>query len=126
VQAFNGALLGSLAAVFDRVGHSAEWWAWVLPHAIPEVAAVCVCAAAGLQIGWTVVSPGPHSRRDALAQVGGGATALLGFAVVLLAYAAVIEAFFRQSAAPTEVRFALASFNLVLLSAYLMFAGRQR
>ena len=124
IQTFNGALLGSLAAVFDRAGTNLEWWAWVLPHAVPEVAALCVCAAAGLRLGFTLIHPGPHPRRDALAEVGTGAAALLGFAVLLLAYAAVIEAFFRQSGASVGARLALAVFNALLLAAYLGFAGR--
>ena len=124
VQTFNGALIGSFAAVFDRGGFDAHWWAWLLPHGVPEILALCVASAAGMQIGLAVIAPGPHLRRDALARAGREAIVLVGFAVVLLAYAAVIEAYFRASTASLAMRYGLAALNAVALASYLAIAGR--
>ena len=122
----NGALLGSFAALFHQGVHSAEFWAWVLPHAIPEIAAVCVAAAAGLRLGLALIDPGSRSRRAAVARAGRGSAILIGFAVFLLFYAAFVEAFIRQSALPMTFRYGLALLNFVSLAAYLAFAGLQR
>jgi uncharacterized membrane protein SpoIIM required for sporulation len=124
-QTLNGAVLGSLAAVFARGGQSLEFAAWVLPHGGPEVFALCVAAGAGLRVGAAVLAPGARPRGEAVAEAGRAGAVLVGFATALLLYAASIEAFFRQSAVPDPVRWLLAVANLAALAAYLMGVGRE-
>lgn len=124
IQILNGAVLGSMAALFDRRGFNVEFWAWVLPHAIPEVLALCVCAAAGILIGRALIDPRGRPRREALVAAGRVAAVLIGFALFLLLYAATIEGYFRQFAIGLGPRFALAALNATLLALYLRYAGR--
>lgn len=123
IQILNGAVLGSMAALFDRRGVNLDFWAWVLPHGIPEVLALCVAAAGGILVGRALIDPRGRPRREALAEAGAIAAKLIGFALLLLLYAALIEGYFRQFAIGVAPRFALAAFNALALSAYLYYAG---
>jgi uncharacterized membrane protein SpoIIM required for sporulation len=124
VTLMNGALLGSMAALYDRQGVDLDFWAWVLPHGVPEVLALCVAAAGGLMLGRAVIAPGDRPRREVLVREGRRAAVLLGFALLLLGYAGVIEGYFRQFPFGNSPRLLLAAFNFVVLTAYLSVAGR--
>lgn len=124
VTLMNGALLGSMAALYDRHGVDASFWAWVLPHGIPEVLALSIAAAGGLLLGRAVIAPGERPRREVLVRAGRKASVLLGLAILLLFYAGVIEGYFRQFQMGNAPRYLLAAFNLVMLTAYLAWAGR--
>lgn len=125
IQTFNGAVLGAMAGLYDRGGVDLAWWAWVLPHGIPEVLALCICAAAGLLIGRAVVDPQGRPRAQALVLAGRTAAVLITFAALLLIYAGIIEGYFRQFAVGNGPRFALAALNGLALALYLGFAGRR-
>ncbi len=124
IQILNGGVLGSMAALFDQDGLNLAFWAWILPHGIPEVLALCVSAAGGLLLGRALIDPQGRPRREALVRAGAVAAKLIGFAFVLLLYAAVIEGYFRQFDIGVGPRFLLAAFNAGLLSLYLAYAGR--
>ena len=66
----------------------------------------------------------PESRRVLSVLLSLAAAVLLGLVLVLIGYAAIIEAFFRQSSASTTLRLGVAGMNAVALTAYLTFAGR--
>ena len=78
---FNGLELGAMAALYQTRGMGAEFWAWVLPHGVTELSAVCLCGAAGMALGAALVFPGRHTRLRNLA--------LQGREVALLALGAV-------------------------------------
>lgn len=121
---FNGAVLGSMAGLYDRTGLDLDFWAWVLPHGVPEILALVICSAAGLSLGFALLDPKGRPRREALVEAGRGAMVLVGLALLLFLYAAVIEGWFRQLPLGRGPRFILAAVNFVLLSAYLGLAGR--
>ncbi|MFI6350448.1 stage II sporulation protein M [Streptomyces sp. NPDC050560] len=76
----------------------------LLPHGLLELTAVFVAAGTGLRLGWTVIDPGPRTRRGALAEEGRAAIGMaLGLALVLLVSGAV-EAFVTPSGLPTWAR----------------------
>lgn len=124
IQILNGAVLGSMAALFDKNGVNLDFWAWVLPHGIPEVLALCIAAAAGLLIGRALIDPGGRPRREALVAAGRSAAKLIGMAMILLFYAALIEGYFRQFSLGIAPRFLLAALNFSALGLYLAYAGR--
>ena len=66
-----------------------------------------MAAGTGLRLGWTVIDPGPLSRRAALAQQGRAAIGLaIGLAMVLFV-SGVIEGFVSPSGLPTWARIAI-------------------
>ncbi|GAA3395017.1 stage II sporulation protein M [Streptomyces roseoviridis] len=76
----------------------------VLPHGLLELTAVFVAAGTGLRLGWTVVDPGPTTRRAALAQQGRAAIGMaVGLALVLFV-SGLIEGFVTPSGLPTWAR----------------------
>ncbi|WP_267246611.1 stage II sporulation protein M [Streptomyces sp. PR69] len=79
----------------------------ILPHGLLELTAVFVAAGTGLRLGWTVIDPGPRTRRAALAQRGRAAIGMaIGLALVLFV-SGVIEAFVTPSGLPTWARIAI-------------------
>ncbi len=125
LQLYNGIVLGSFAWIFLRDPWPWPFLAWILPHGIPELTAITLCAAGGLVLGDAVAAPGRAGRRAALRAATDPALALVGLAVPLLALAALMESFVRESALDTTSRLGIAAAELVLLLAGL-FALRRR
>ncbi len=79
----------------------------ILPHGLLELTAVFVAAGTGLRLGWTVIDPGPRTRRVALAEQGRAALGMaIGLAVVLF-ISGLIEGFVTPSGLPTWARIAI-------------------
>ena len=105
----NGGLLGVFVAIHHQAGIDAEMWAWLLPHGITELGAICLCGGIGLMLGQAVVRPGRHSRKRALLEAGREAVQIsVGVAGMLLA-AALIESYVRQSNWETSHRLIFAA-----------------
>jgi len=121
----NGLILGAMAALYSTRGLEAEFWAWVLPHGVTELLAVCVCGAAGLVLGMAVVFPGEFGRMQNLGRRGREAALLVLGAVVLFFFAALIEGFFRQLVQSVPIRWAVAASSALLWALYFGLAGRR-
>lgn len=120
----NGLSLGAMAGLYGSRGLGLEFWAWVLPHGVTEMLALCLSGAAGLILGLALVFPGRHSRLVNLAMRGREAAVLALGAVAMLAVAGLIEGIFRQLVQDVAARSLVAGASLVLWVAYFGFAGR--
>ncbi|RKH56842.1 stage II sporulation protein M [Corallococcus aberystwythensis] len=87
----NGLFLGALAQVYAAKGMAGWFWAWILPHGIPEISAICIAGAAGLVIARGMVAPGGLSRGQALRKEAVTAVKLLFGTLVLFVLAGFIE-----------------------------------
>ena len=121
---YNGLLLGAMTAVFHALGLGGEFMAWVLPHGVTELLAICLCGAAGLAFGSSIVFPGEYSRIENVARRGRRIGLIVLGAVVMLFLAALIEGFFRQLVHDQTVRWTVVGITTVLWIAYFGFAGR--
>ena len=119
LQLYNGILLGAFATIFLRDPWPLPFFGWILPHAIPELTAITLCAAGGLLLGEAVAVPGRRGRRHALREAINPALVLVAAAVPLLALAALVESFVRESALGTAPRLAIAGCMLLALLAAL-------
>ena len=63
---YNGITLGAFAWIFSRDAAWPIFWAWLLPHAIPELLAITLCSTAGLLIANAVLAPGRRGIAAAL------------------------------------------------------------
>ncbi|MER7815725.1 stage II sporulation protein M [Streptomyces sp. NPDC096153] len=100
----NMANLGIGIGLMSSAGRLDTFLGLVLPHGLLELTAVFVAAGTGLRLGWTVIDPGPKTRRAALAQQGRAAIGMaIGLALVLFV-SGVIEGFVTPSGLPTWAR----------------------
>ncbi|MER6415227.1 stage II sporulation protein M [Streptomyces humidus] len=96
--------LGIGGGLMSSAGRLDTFLGLVLPHGLLELTAVFVAAGTGLRLGWTVIDPGPRTRRDALAEEGRAAVGMaIGLALVLFVSGA-IEGFVTPSGLPTWAR----------------------
>jgi len=121
----NGLTLGAMSAVYHGHGLSFEFWAWILPHGVPELLAIALCGAAGLLQGHAMLLPGRLSRAESLRRIGGPAATIVLGSVLMLAIAALIEGFFRQVVHDVAIRWTVATAMLVSVGAWLGFGGRR-
>jgi uncharacterized membrane protein SpoIIM required for sporulation len=122
--AVNGLTLGAFSALYAGRGLAVEFWAWVLPHGVPELAAVVLCGAGGLVLAEALVFPGRHSRRTNLGLRGRDAAVLFVGAGLLLLVAALVEGVFRQTVHDVHARYAVALAGLAGGAAYASLVGR--
>jgi uncharacterized membrane protein SpoIIM required for sporulation len=118
LQLYNGLVIGAFSAVFLR-DPPVPFLAWILPHAVPELTAITLCASAGLLLGLAVAAPGRGGRAAALREALDPALLLFGASLPLFALAALVESFVRESALGTAPRLAVAAGFLALLAAAL-------
>jgi uncharacterized membrane protein SpoIIM required for sporulation len=99
--------LGVGIGLMSSAGRLDTFLGLVLPHGLLELTAVFVAAGTGLRLGWTVIDPGPRSRRTALAEEGRAALGMaMGLALILFVSGA-IEGFVTPSGLPTWARISI-------------------
>lgn len=121
----NGLMLGAFIALFVSKDLSVPFFAWLLPHAVPEIGSIILCAGAGLMLGHRLLNPGLKSRKDAMRQAAGDASVTAMGCVPLLLLAGLIEGIFRQSDAGTGLRYALFAVMLLGLGSWIAFTRRK-
>ncbi|MFD8985990.1 stage II sporulation protein M [Streptomyces sp. NPDC059564] len=103
----NMANLGVGIGLMTSAGRLDVFLGLILPHGLLELTAVFVAAGTGLRLGWTVIDPGPRTRRTALAEQGRAALGMaIGLAAVLFV-SGLIEGFVTPSSLPTWARIAI-------------------
>ncbi|AKF07766.1 stage II sporulation protein M [Sandaracinus amylolyticus] len=125
----NGIPLGALAVQYHLAGHGLFFWAWILPHGIPELTQIVVAGAAGLVIARGVVLPGRRTRGDALRSEARRAARLVIGGMPILVLAGVIEGTISQMhepAMPYAAKLVFAAVVGIALFAWLLRAGRDR
>ncbi len=123
----NGLMLGSLAFVYQSKGHATWFWAWILPHGVPEITAICLAGAAGLVLGAALLAPGRLSRAEALRERGRIAVRLCLGTLPMFVFAGLIEGTLSQihePQIPSAVKLIFAAVVAVLLAGWLALAGR--
>ncbi|MFJ1600985.1 stage II sporulation protein M [Streptomyces sp. NPDC088261] len=115
--------LGVGIGLMSSAGRLDTFLGLILPHGLLELTAVFIAAGTGLRLGWTVIDPGPQSRRTALAQQGRAALGMaVGLALVLFV-SGVIEGFVTPSGLPTWVRIAIGIVAELAFLAYVYVLG---
>ncbi|EYF06934.1 stage II sporulation protein M [Chondromyces apiculatus] len=122
----NGLTLGAMLAIHVQKGLGLDFVAWVLPHGVTELFAVCLCGAAGLSVGQALIFPGRLRRLDSLARRGREAGAVVVGAVLLFFIAALLEGYFRQIVHHIPARLAVALVTALLWIGYFLRFGKQR
>ncbi|GAA2059386.1 stage II sporulation protein M [Streptomyces albiaxialis] len=117
--------LGIGIGLMDSAGRLDTFLGLLLPHGLLELTAVFVAAGTGLRLGWTVIDPGPRTRREALAEEGRSALGMaIGLAAVLFV-SGVIEGFVTPSGLPTWARILIGVVAELAFLAYVYVVGRR-
>ena len=115
----NGAMIGALTALVQPTGHLSSLWAGLLPHGVCELSATFICGGAGLCLGWALISPGRHSRKEALLANGRDACKLMVGTVPLWITAGILEGNVSHSTLPHWAKFGLAGIQAAALLVYI-------
>jgi uncharacterized membrane protein SpoIIM required for sporulation len=121
----NAANLGVIAGFMFDAGKADIFLGLLTPHGLIELTAVFLAGAAGMRLGWSVVSPGNRPRGQVLAEQGRAVVAVaIGLAGVLLV-AGLIEALVTPSPLPTVVRIGIGVAAEIAFLAYIFHFGRK-
>ena len=124
VLAYNGLMLGALAAGISRTDAAIYFWSFVAPHGVIELPSIIISAAAGLLLGLAVIAPGDHTRVDALRLAGRQAAVMMLGVVVFLAVAGVVEGLFSPAPVLPSMKLAAALALALGFWWYVLVAGR--
>ena len=122
----NGVSLGGVFGLYQSKGIATLLLAFVAPHGVLELSAVCIAGGAGFLLAAALLLPGRRTRKRALVENGQRAIRLVAAATVLLLVAGTLEGFVSPIPSwPLQAKFAVSGATLVLLVLYLG-AGRRR
>lgn len=108
----NMAVLGAMLWLFSTQDLTVEFAAWLSVHGTTELFAILLAGAAGLHIGRNMAFPGNRSILRAASESGLRSAQVMAGVVLMLVFAALLEAFPRQLVGSTEIRFAIGGFFL--------------
>jgi uncharacterized membrane protein SpoIIM required for sporulation len=121
----NTATLGAMLWLYHGQGLLIDFAGWLAVHGTTELFAILLAGAAGLHIGRAMAFPGERSVIEAAAEAGRrGATVMTGV-VLMLVFAALLEAFPRQLVNDTAGRFTIGGFMLAFWLTYFYAFGRK-
>lgn len=121
----NAANLGVSGGLMFHHGKGDIFLGLLTPHGLLELTAVFLAAAAGMRLGWMVISPGNRPRGQVLAEQGRAVVAVAVGLVVVLLVSGLIEALVTPSPFPTSVRIAIGVLAEVAFLAYIVHFGRK-
>lgn len=124
---YNGIYIGAATGHISQVGYTDTFFPFVVGHGSFELTAIALSGAAGLKMGWALISPGYFSRLYALKLAAKDAIIIIYGSTVMLFIAAFIEAFWSSSSTvPISVKYIVGGFFWFLVAYYLIMAGRRR
>ena len=115
----NGAMMGALVAIVDKVHKQGSLWPGIVPHGVAELTAIFICGAAGFRLGLALLFPGRYARMEAMRLAGIDSVRLTLGTIPLFIFAGVIEGMFSHLSISAGVRYAFALLNGILWYLYL-------
>ena len=122
---FNGVAIGGAVGLFESMDVAHLIWAFVAPHGVLELFAICVAGGGAFHLASAILLPGTRTRREALAVRGRRAIRLIAAATMLLVVAGAIEGFISPRVWPLPWKLAVSAVTAVLLLLFLSL-GRRR
>lgn len=122
---FNGLIIGAVSGHLSDIGYGQTFWSFVIGHGAFELSAIALAGAAGLQLGWSLIAPGPLARSESLRLAARKSMQMLCGVMILLLIAAFIEAYWSSTTTITPwIKYLVGGALWLLVAAYLIFAGR--
>ncbi len=124
---FNSLYFGAIAGHLVNVGYSETFFTFVIGHGSFELTAIAISGAAGLKIGFALLSPGNVSRVQALKNAAGIAIRLIYGVIAMLLIAAFIEAFWSSNNIfYAWQKYFVGSLLWFIVIVYLAFSGKKQ
>ncbi|BBZ11649.1 stage II sporulation protein M [Mycobacterium branderi] len=121
----NAANLGVAAGLMFAAGKANILLGLLIPHGLLELTAVFLAAAAGMRLGWLVISPGNRPRGQVLAEQGRAIVTIAVGLVAVLFVSGVLEAVVTPSPLPTFLRVGIGIAVEATFLAYIVYFGRR-
>jgi uncharacterized membrane protein SpoIIM required for sporulation/uncharacterized RDD family membrane protein YckC len=116
----NGVSLGGIFGLYASKGIASLLLAFVAPHGVLELTAICIAGGAGFLIAAALLVPGQRTRRRALVENGRRAIRLVAASTTLLLVAGTIEGFVSPIEWwPLDLKLIVSAATAVLLVVYL-------
>lgn len=123
----NGLSIGAVLGLYFSKGIGSLIIAFIAPHGVLELTAICIAGGAGLLLGAAFIVPGDRTRRRALVENGRRSITLVAGATFLLVVAGIIEGFVSPIPWwPLELKLMVSAVTALLLYAYLRQGGTLR
>lgn len=121
----NAANVGVAGGLMFDAGKGGLFFGLLTPHGLLELTAVFLAAAAGMRLGWAVISSVDRPRTQVLAEQGRAVVAVAIGLVAVLLISGLIEALVTPSPFPTWVRIAIGVLAEAAFLAYVIYFGRR-
>lgn len=125
---YNGLTIGAIAGHLSHVGFYETFFSFVCGHGAFELTAIVFSGAAGLKLGFALLSPQQFTRLEALKRAAQEAITIVYGVIVMLIIAAFIEAFWSSSTQliSYEVKYIVATVFWACVILYFTLVGRNR
>ena len=119
----NGISIGAVVGLYASKGIASLLFAFVAPHGVLELSAICIAGGGGFLLAAALLIPGDRTRRAALIENGGRAIRLIAGSSLLLVVAGTLEGFVSPIEWwPLTVKLAVSGVTAVALVEYLRLA----
>jgi uncharacterized membrane protein SpoIIM required for sporulation len=121
----SGVFFGSVFGLMHHYGTAAPLWEFVIGHGVLELSEITIAGGAGLMLGYALLRPGLHSRRDALGIAANKSIRLLLGTAPFLIVAGAIEGLVSPSNdIPAFFKYGIGIATGVLMYSYLLLVAR--
>ncbi len=116
----NGISLGAVFGLYGSKGIASLLLAFVAPHGVLELTAICISGGAGFLLAAALLIPGDRTRKRALAENGRRAIKLVAGAALMLLVAGTLEGMVSPIPWwPIELKLVVSALTAILMYAYL-------
>ncbi len=127
IMVFNGLSIGGVAGHLTFLGYNETFYPFVIGHGAFELTAIVFSGAAGIKIGYSMLSPGENTRVRSLQIAASDAIKIIYGSTIMLVIAAFLEAFWSSSSTlPIIVKLGVGALLWAFVIYYCFFFGRGR
>lgn len=123
ILVFNGLVIGGVLGLAAHYGMAGALLDFIIGHGVVELSIIFIAGGSGLALGWALLNPGAHTRRDALSKMARAVVPLVVLAIPALIVAGLIEGFISPTDAPTMLKVIVGVGAGALLYTYLLRGG---
>ncbi|WP_461182749.1 stage II sporulation protein M [Virgibacillus kimchii] len=120
ILVYNGLIVGGLAALYWHAGMTYDFWAFIVPHGMVELAAIFIAGGAGLLMGYKLFVPGAYTRGYQLRENAKRSVQLFLGTIPLFIIAGVIEGFITPADLSLEMKYVVAIVTVIGLLLYII------